>query len=390
MTDTADVVVVGAGIFGTSIAFQLVRRGAGRVVLIDRHGPASGASGRSFEQVRRHYSNELTIRMADRGFEMFANWAGEVGVGDPGYVALGYLLLVDEASVDACRRNVDLGRRCGVDTRFVTPEEIAAIEPLISLEQVAGGAFEPDGGVIDVRRMILSWLVGAMLAGLVVGFDEPVLAITVDAGKVTGVRTPRREIAAPVVVNAAGCWAAELVRPLGLDLPISFAKIQMAYLRQPAGRPMLRTLVTDSAGGLVVRPDRGPIALAVAYEPGRPLQGHPDDDAGVEPGYEPFLRSVLEARLPAYRDAEWLGGVAGPYDVTPDWHPILGPAPGIDGLYLAVGWSGHGLKLSPAVGEIVADALLGRTPAFDVEALGLERFERGEPMYLAYGPGARA
>ena len=208
--------------------------------------------------------------------------------------------------------------------------------------------------------------------------------------RVRGVRTSDGAVVgAPVVVNAAGCWARDLVAPLGLDLPIVLHRLQMGYLRQPAGGRALRATVTAAADGLVMRPDRGPVSLVAAYET-RPAEPSPSFDQGVTPDFERVLRSRVIRRVPGYADAAWERGVSGLYDVTPDWHPILGWAPGLQGLYLAAGWSGHGLKLSPAVGEIVADEILGRTPFLDVSRLRVERFEKGEHMRLAYGPGARA
>ncbi len=390
MSESADVVVVGAGIFGTSIAFQLVNRGAGSVVLVDRAGPAAGISGRTFGQVRRHYSNELTIRLANRGFEVLGAWTDEVGIGDPGYVATGYVLMVPEEQVAACRENVELGRRLGVDTRFVSPAEIADIEPLVSLDGVAGGAYEPDGGFVDVTKMILSWFAAGAARGLGSAFGEAVTGVQAEGGRVTGVRTERGVIQSPVIVNAAGAWGRDLVAPLGVELPITFTRVQMAVLRQPAHRPMIRTAVTDSAAGLVMRPDRGPLALAVVYEKELVLEERAEPDLGVDAGYEARVRATLADRVPEYADATWAGGASGVYDVTPDWHPILGWAPGVEGLYLALGWSGHGLKLAPAIGEVVADEVLGRAPKIDVSALRFERFAEGRPMRLAYGPGARA
>ncbi|MGQ0669060.1 MAG: NAD(P)/FAD-dependent oxidoreductase [Actinomycetota bacterium] len=386
----ADAVVIGAGIFGMSIAFQLVKRGAGRVVLVDSRAPAGGNSGRTFGQVRRHYSNELTIRLANRGFEVLNTWADEVGVGDPGYVRTGYLLMVPEESMEACRGNVDLGSRCGVDTRLVDPDEIREIEPLVSTERIAGGAYEPDGGFVDVTKMILAWFAAATAGGLVSDFGSPVTGIEATDGRVTGVRTDRGSIRAPVVVNAAGAWGRDLARPLGLELPVSFTRVQLAVLRQARGLPLIRTAVTHAAAGLVIRPDRGPLALVVVYDEGLGADRDAELDPERDPGYEARVRSSLSEFVPDYADADWESAASGVYDVTPDWHPILGWAPGVEGLYLVLGWSGHGLKLAPAVGEVVADEILGRTALVDVSPLRLERFAEGRLLRLAYGPGARA
>jgi glycine/D-amino acid oxidase-like deaminating enzyme len=389
--DTADIVVVGAGIFGSSIAFQLVSRGAGRVVLVDGRGPAAGMSGRSFEQVRRHYSNEVTIRLANRGFEVFEHWDAEVGVGSAGYVRLGYLLLVPEDALAACRRNVELGLGCGVNTSFVSPEEIAAIEPLASLEGVAGGAFEPDGGVVDVPLMVLSWVTAATSLGLRTRFGSEVVEVSTSAGCVTGVRLADGvDISCPVVIDAAGGWGAGLAATAGVRVPLTFVRVAMAWLRQVPTAPTLGVCLTDTAGGLVMRPDRGRLALAVAYGSNARPEPAPSFASDVDQGYERRVRSAIDARVPAYANAAWERSVSGQYDVTPDWHPLIGWAPGVEGLYLALGWSGHGLKLSPAVGEVVADEVLGCPPSIDVSDLRPDRFDRNQPMHLAYGPGARA
>jgi glycine/D-amino acid oxidase-like deaminating enzyme len=196
-------------------------------------------SGRSFEQVRRHYSNEVTIRLANRGFEVFERWEDEVGVGSAGYVRLGYLLLVPEDAVLACRGNIELGRRCGVDTRFVSPEEIAAIEPLASLDGVAGGAFEPGGGVVDVPLMVLSWVAAATSLGLRTRFGSEVVEVSTSGGRVTGVRLADGvDVSCPVVVDAAGGWGAGLAATAGVRVPVTFHRVRMAWLRQvPAAPP---------------------------------------------------------------------------------------------------------------------------------------------------------
>jgi sarcosine oxidase subunit beta len=386
---SADVVVIGAGVMGASIAYQLVRLGAGRVVLVDGRGLGGGNSGRTFGQVRRHYSNELTLRMADRGFDVIQHWRDEVGVGDPGYAPLGYLLLVPKRSVEACRRNVDLARSLGIATEFVTPADVPEIEPLARLDGVAGGAFDPLGGYVDVAKMILSWFAAATSLGLRAALDAAVLHLEARGDRVARVVTSRGAIEAPAVVVAAGTWGAGLVAPLGVEVPLSFVRVSIATLEQRAERPCLRVFLTDAVGELVARPDRGPLAAVVAYEKDAPGRW-PTMDPEVDRAYEQHVRRVVAERLPSYADAIWKGAIAGLYDVTPDWHPVLGWAPGIGGLYLAFGFSGHGLKLSPAVGEVVAEEVSGLAPSFDLAPLRLERFAAARPMTLAYGPGARA
>jgi sarcosine oxidase subunit beta len=147
---------------------------------------------------------------------------------------------------------------------------------------------------------------------------------------------------------------------------------------------------SDAVTNVVVRPDRGPLFCAVTYFADEVLDRADDCDHDVSPGYDAAIAKALCERYPTLAGYEWHAGWAGPYDAPPDWNPILGFAPGIEGLYLALGWSGHGFKMAPAVGEVVAAEVVGTEPPIDVSPLRLERFARGETLRLAYGPGARA
>ncbi len=388
--ERADVVVVGAGIFGASTAYQLCRGGAGKVLLLDRDGLCAGDSGRTFGMVRRHYSNAVTARLAIRGTRTIVDWADEIGVGDAGYVRTGYLLTVADRLVPACRDNVARLKGLGLNTSFVGPDEIAELEPLLSLEGIAAAAYEPEGGFADVHKMVLGWFAAATHLGLVSRMGCAVTDVLTDGGRVIGVRTNQGDIAVGRVVLATGAWGPELLRPLGVDVPIALKRVQVAILRQPVGAPRPNVLCSDSVTNVVVRPDRGALVYAVTYWEESPLERADDCEHGLSPGYEAAIQRAFAERYPQLVGAELVTGWAGPYDYPPDWNPILGWAPGVDGLYLALGWSGHGFKLSPAVGEVVAAEVLGTEPPIDVSELRPERFERGELLRLAYGPGARA
>lgn len=388
----ADVVVVGAGIMGASIAFQLAARSDLRVLVIDERPPVGGISGRTFGQVRQHYSNALLVRMAMRGFEVIRNWQHEVGVGDPGYVRLGYLLLVVENQLDALRRNVELGQSCGVDTRFVGPGEISAIEPLLITDDLAGGAYEPDGGYIDVTKMVLSWLAAAQIHGAEILTGVRVTALRTAGTGLAGVSTTTGDIDASTVVTATGAWGCDLLDPVGVAVPLSRRRLDMATLEIEPGRPQMHACVSDGNSNIVVRPDMGRRILAVAYPDNMPIVEDP-----LAPGTDHDHRAHLDrldrafaGRMPTMRGARLVRHMSGAYDVTPDYHPVIGWAPEIGGLFLALGFSGHGLKLSPTIGEIVAGMVLGAEPSFDVHALRPERFADGDHMFCAYGPGARA
>jgi sarcosine oxidase subunit beta len=388
--ETADVVVIGAGLFGTSIAFQLAHAGAGRVVLLERDTVAGGDSGVSFSMVRRHYSNEAPARLAVRGVEVIKDWAEEVGTGESGYVGTGYLLTCDEERLPRLEQNVERLSSWGVETTLVRPDEIAELEPLLSLEGIAGAAYERDGGFADATKMTLGWFAAGVRAGVRPLLGWTALELVVDGGRIAGVETSRGLISSPLVIDAAGAWGAELARTAGVEVPISLQRLQVARVRQLPGRPLLRLTFSDMVTNVVVRPDRATLALVAAYEPPHILEARDDCRREADQGYEDVVRTALGKRVPSYAEAAWVEGFAGAYDATPDWNPILGWAPGVEGLYLALGWSGHGFKLAPAVGEVVAAHVVESAAPIDVEALRPERFERGALLELAYGPGARA
>lgn len=387
---SADIVVVGAGLFGTSIAFQLARRRQSSVAIVERTSVGAGDSSLSFSMVRRHYSNAVTALLAMRGVDVIRNWGDEVAVGESGYVQTGYLLTATPDRFPALEDNTGRLRRLGLDTRVVGTEEIAEIEPLLDTTGIAGGAYEPDGGFADALSMTLSWFAAAVQERA-----EPIIGvrargIRVRNGRVEALETDRGPIHAGIVVLAAGAWGPALAATAGVDVPVSLRRVQVARLRQRPARPQGRVTFSDMASNLVFRPDRASEALAVAYQPPEDLDSRDACSEGLDSTYEPHLRNALAERLPAYAEAELLGGFAGAFDSTPDWNPIVGWAEETDGLYLALGWSGHGFKLAPSVGEVVADEILGETPGIDVSELSPGRFRRGELLRLAYGPGARA
>jgi sarcosine oxidase subunit beta len=390
VSDAVDTAIIGAGIFGLATAHALCRDRAGSVALFDRSWPGSGDSGRSFSMVRRHYSNEVVARLAIDGSRTIANWADEVGIADAGFARCGYLLTVPERLVEACRGNVAMLQGIGLDTEFLAPDEIAAVEPELSLEGVAGAAHEPEGGFADAQKMCLGWFAAAASRGLRHHLGTTVRAILVEQGCVRGVETDQGTFAAGRVVLATGAWANDLLEPLGARLPIELRRLQVAILRTPPGGALPSAVVSDAVTNVVVRPDRGRQFCAVAYAGEDTLARADDCDHGLTPGYLDAVRGGLQQRFPRLSEFSLVRGFAGPYDVTPDWNPVIGPCPGIEGLYLALGWSGHGFKLSPAVGEVVAAEVTGRTPPIDVSQLRAQRFDEGRLLRLAYGPGARA
>ena len=354
-----DVAIVGAGLFGSSLAVALAREGM-RVELHDKATPASGDTGRSFGMVRAHYSNEVTVRLAKRGIELLA------GDKRSGYVRTGYMLPVAERDRDACARNVELGRSLGVDSRLLDPEQVAAVEPALRTDGIAAAAHEPEGGLVDPGRMTLAWFAEALSLGV-----QPRLGAEV---------TDLDALEAGTVVVAAGGWTSRLLP----DLPIALKRIDVARVR-----PLrVSVVVSDTVTNVVVRPHVGDMAWAVAY---REPEGYADRDEAPElpeDSYRDSVARALAARYVRGGEAAWVDGWTGAYDSTPDWNPVVGLVR--DGVYAIAGLSGHGLKLAPAIAECVAAQLAGREPPIDLHPLRFSRFAEGDLLHLAYGPSARA
>lgn len=389
---TADIVVIGAGVMGASVAFQLTRAGAGKVLLIDARRPVRGVTRVTFGQVRTHYSTMALIKLAKRGVEILRDWDEEIGFGASGYTRLGYFIVAQGDMVDPCKRNVELGRQAGVDTRMIGPDELHELEPLINLDGIEGAAYEPDGGWLNGTQMVLSWMIGAQQLGADVVTGIGVDRIRTAGGKVTGVETPVGDVDCPLVVNCAGAWGRDLAEAVGIETPIIFKRLDMAWMRQAPDRPTIKTAITDTNSNMVLRPDMGGLFLAVCYPPEQDVVEEADliaTQADVE-AHLSRLRPALAHRVPDLADAEFVSPVAGPYDVTPDVHPIVGRVASLPGYYSAIGWSGHGIKLSPAVGEAVCADILGHSHDFDLHALRPERFAEDDLNVTAYGRSARA
>lgn len=361
MEQTADIVIVGGGIMGASLAWHLARRGAGRVVLLERDVVAAGASGRTGALLRRHYSNAPEAILAHRSWGTFAHWPEIIG-GPPVHTPCGLIVTVDNsperaANVDRMRRNVAMQNEVGIPSRVVTRAELEELQPQANWDDVTVAAYEPDSGYVDAIPATQGMARAAREAGAAVCEGVRVLEVLADGNCVTGVRTTSGDIATGTVVVAAGPWTTALMRSLGVELPIEALRVQVAILQRPLDVAE-HMVYLDTAAGIFTRP----------WAPGRTMigVGGGDQHDPVDPdsfetrndaGYGDLAIAAISQRIPGMRNARYLHGHAGLYDMTPDAHPVIG-AVGPDGLYVAAGFSGAGFKKGPAVGEALADLIL--------------------------------
>ena len=383
---TADAVIIGGGAVGTSVLYHLTKLGVHNVVLLEKGELSSGSSGDSAAIVRQHYSNEVSIRLVRKSLDIFRGFGDELG--DPEvFTRAGWLFLCPPEAAGLFDENMARLKRLGVRTSEIGVHEAAEMLPGLNTEGIGRVAFEPDSGYADPRRMASAFAATAEQAGAEVLVDTPATGIETNGSRVTAVTTEDGRIATPVVVNAAGPWAGRVGEWAGLDLPLEISREQDIVIRPPAGASHIQRSVSNMVDRTYLRPRNGGLILVGA---GHPKENEPADPDGFRRGADAsFVEDVtqrLTRRFPAFDGSEVVAGWAGLYTITPDWSMIVDRAPGVDGMYLAVGGSGHSFKLAPAVGLCLAELIVnGNAATVDITALRASRFDENDPVRSTYG-----
>lgn len=385
MSQVYDAIIIGGGIMGCSTAFHLAQRGL-KVALLEKGNIGDGGTGKSSAIIRQHYSNELTARMALYSLRVFQEFEERVG-GECGFTNVGFLALVaakDQAGLEA---NVALQRGVGIQTELLQPEALLELMPGIQTADLIAAAYEPEAGYADPYLTVTSYAQAARRLGVRIFQDTPVTGVRFASGKVVGVDTPGAQYDAPVVLNSAGAWGAPVARLAGLTLPINACRVQVAFLRRPAGHEAPHPVVVDFIHATYFRPETGGLTLMGIVDPA-------EADAVVDPDHfeqrldDAFLLQTGEQvilRYPALERAESRGGYASLYAITPDWHPIVDELPKGSGFFVSSGFSGHGFKLGPAVGLMTADLITGQTdPLFDPHLFRFSRFGENDQVRGQY------
>lgn len=385
---TADVVIVGAGCTGASTAFWLASRHGQKVLLLEKGTVGGGPTGRTSGIVRMHYSYAPLIQLALRSRNVFRNFDAVVG-GSADFRKTGFLILVPPGQERTLEANVRLQRTLGGDTSVVDRAAVADLDPRLRTDDVGAAAYEPDSGYADGYATASSFVAAARRHGAVVRENTPAVRIVLEGGRVTGVDTPGGRVAAGAVLVAAGPWTPRLVGPLGIDLPIRTTRHQVVQLEVAEPAKPLGFVFVDLGMGFYLRPDVGSQFFGGSVEE-YPEEEVPADafNEGVDFGFIEGISRRLAHRIPDFSGVGVKGGFASLYDVTPDWQPILGAIPQIAGLFVAAGFSGHGFKLSPAVGEAMAGLIVnGHYEEIDLGAFRSSRFAEGALIHSPYTHG---
>jgi sarcosine oxidase subunit beta len=392
----ADAVVLGAGIVGASTAHFLTKLGFGKVALVEKSQVCGGSTQYSAAHVRQHYTNEVAIRLARRGAEMFANAEERLG-GPAGFVQHGYMVIAPEEQAQAIRDVVPVQQSLGVQTEILTPEEVEHRWPELDVDGVALACFEETSGYADPVLTTQSLVRSAQARGLELYEGCTALGITTSGGRVTGVVTGDGTISTEVVVNACGPWGDRIGRMVGVDYPLTFSREHEAIFDAPDGFGEL-PVMSDATQRLYFRRyGEGEILVGQGW-PKEKEPADPDEyDDGTDDEHLEWMVPRLLNRLPSLRSTlgkpgyggAFVTGYSGVYDITEDWYPIVGPEE-VGGFYSAFGGSGHCFKLAPALGESLAHVIAGREPPIDISSLSGSRFAEGRTFGSVWGPGNRA
>jgi glycine/D-amino acid oxidase-like deaminating enzyme len=387
MSLTAEVVIIGGGVTGASTAFHLTTRGVRDVLIVDKSFVASGGTGKSSACVRQHYTTAQTCRMIRFSLDCFQRFEELTGGHSCGFRRTGYLLGVDDKMRKPMEASVTLQRSVGIETRLVSPDEMRDIEPRLQIEDLVEGCYEPDSGYCNPAETAQGFVRAARERGARVLEETEVLNVLTDGDRVTGVNTTRGEIRAPRVVNAAGLWGSRIGAMMGLDIPISVCRHKINIVSWPEAVRRPHPMVYDFVNNIYTRPELGEHILVggLDAEESHDLADPDHYKEGVSLDESTDALARVSHRFPVLAEGRIACGYAGCFDVTPDWHPVLDQV-GPEGSYVAVGFSGHGFKLSPAVGHMMA-ALVTEGPSGhpDLPTFRLSRFAEGKPIRGTYG-----
>lgn len=370
---TADIVILGAGVMGTSIAFHLAKRKAGKIIVIDKDHVGRGGSGRSSALIRMHYSFPAEVQLALASLQIFQNWRDIVGA--PGdFRKTGFVRIVHPNETERLKLNVEMQHQMGAVVELVDRHQLKELEPDWNVDEVELAAYEPDSGYGDGAGVAGDFLDSARQAGVDYLPRTQAQSLITERGRICGVATDRGSISAGVVVVATGPWTRPLMSQAGYDVPIECEFHQVAILRNAPDMKGGGCACIDSVTATYFRSDAHDKFLVGDFYGTRPI----DPDNFPQRASDDSLEEIIDRacrRVPKLARAEVMRGVTGVYDATPDSRPLLGAVPGIDGLFLCAGFSGMGFKICPAVGLVMTELILdGKGKTVDIGAFRPNRF----------------
>jgi len=371
---TADAVIIGGGVTGVSIAFHLAGLGVRRIVVLERKFLGAGGTGRSVGIIRQLYPTPETTRMVRASLDVFRSFDDAVG-GHSGYVGCGALIGVSPVMRAGLLARVDQQRALGIRAQVLEPEELSRIEPRIDPTGLGAVLYEPESGYGDPSAVTAGYAEAARRRGVSIEQGSEVIAILQEGDRVSGVATMTERITAPIVVNAAGLWSPRVARLADITLPIVIGRHPVFIVERQSAFGAAHMVYMDLAGGSYVRPETGNLTLTGSLTDDEAQHPMDPELLGSEAGFDEAgvaLARTAQA-LPGLADARLSRSYAGAFDITPDWMPILDESP-LSGFFIAAGMSGHGFKLAPMVGAMMAARMTGTASPVSLAPFRLDRF----------------
>jgi len=385
MSNSYDVIIVGGGIMGCCSAYELAKRGL-KVAIFDKKSIGVGPTGNSSAIIRQHYSNILTARMALYSLRVFQEFEDRIG-GEAGFTQAGFVIMVENKDRLGLETNVAMQQQLGIKTEMLPAEMLRELAPTIARDDLVAVAYEPESGYADPYLTVNAYAQAARRQGVKIFQDKKVTKINRRGNRVVGVEAGGERYDAAIILNATGAWGNEVANLVGAEVPINACRVQVAFFRRPAGNEAPHPVIADFINATYFRPETGGLTLVGLIDPGE-AEAIVDPDNFKQYMDDDFVLTVgerLVRRYPAMEMSESTGGYASLYAITPDWHPIVDEVSEGSGFYICSGFSGHGFKLGPAVGVMVADLLTGESePQFDPRLFRLGRFVDNEPVIGQY------
>jgi sarcosine oxidase subunit beta len=373
MRKTADIVIIGGGIIGVSVAYYLGKMGENNVLLLEKDLIGEGSTGLCAGGIRRQWTTEVNMHFSLKAFEIFQHFADEFGV-NPEFHPIGYLFLAtSEEELEIFKGNVEFQHRFGVPSQILTRGEVEKGWPFLNIEDVLGGAFCDTDGYAGPYEVTDGIARAARRHGVEMLEKTEVTSIEVERGRIVSVTTPRGRVETPIVVNAAGPYAAKVGRMAGIEVPVKPIRRQL-FVTDPFHKiPSSVPLTIDQGQNFYFRREGESVLLA------GPQDEEPGFDLTTDFGSMVETAEKATHRVPGFEDTNIARGWAGLYEISPDNHAIIGKVPEVEGLIVANGFSGHGFQHGPAAGMVIAELLLqGRAETIDIDPLALERFREGK------------
>jgi len=366
----ADAVIVGAGCIGASIAYHLARHGV-KVLVVEREKiPGNGSTGHCAGGVRQQFTTPVNVALSKVSIEAFARMNEELAYEGDIYAPVGYLFCVpDDLRWPRFQANAAEQRKLGVPVEVLTPADVKARWPLLETSDLAGATFCATDGLADPHAVTAAYLAAAKRLGARFEFETDLTGVRTASGRVTAAVTSRGEVETPVVINAAGPFAAEIGAMAGVVMPVVPLRRQIFTTQPLDWLPLDFPMVVDVRTGVYMHRESGGLLLGLADR-----EEPPSFHTHIDLDFRDRVFMLGFERLPRIEDAAYRAGWGGLYEDTPDHNAILGEAD-VRGFWMANGFSGHGFMHSPAVGMVIADMVTGRKPCVDVSALALSRFE---------------